>query len=82
VTVRQRDGRGKRKREKEAGREREKKEACRGKRNDGIFFLLIYEFAEELQCSTNLLSTVTTHHFADLVVEPNGESFWLFDSTN
>jgi hypothetical protein len=45
-------------------------------------FLLISEFAEELQCSANLLSTVPPHHFAELLVESNGGSFWWFGSTN
>jgi hypothetical protein len=45
-------------------------------------FLLIYEFAEELKCSANLLSIVAPHHFANLIAELNGEGFWLFGSTN
>jgi hypothetical protein len=69
--------RGRRRREERGRRKRHVEE--REMRN---FFLLIYEFAEELQCSTNLLSTVTPHHFADLVAEPDGKSFWLFGSTN
>jgi hypothetical protein len=40
-------------------------------------FLLICEFAEELQCSANLLSTVAPHHF----VEPTANDFWVFGST-
>jgi hypothetical protein len=55
----------------EAGRERKKKEVGRGERNDE-FFLVIYEFAEELQCSANLLSTVAPHHFVEGFVEPAG----------
>jgi hypothetical protein len=35
--------------------------------------LVIYEFVEELQCLANLLSIVAPHHFAELVVEPDGE---------
>jgi hypothetical protein len=37
--------------------------------------LVVYEFAEELQCSAILLSTVAPHHFAELLVEPVGECF-------
>jgi hypothetical protein len=44
-------------------------------------FLTIYEFAEELQYSANLLSTVAPHHFAEEIVEPAGACFWLFGST-
>jgi hypothetical protein len=44
--------------------------------------LVVYEFAEELQCSAKLLSTVTPHHFAELVVEADGECFLWFGSTN
>jgi hypothetical protein len=62
--------------EKEAGREREKKEGCRGERN--VNFLLIFEFAEELQCSANLLSIVAPHHFAEPFVEPTANDFWLW----
>jgi hypothetical protein len=48
-------------------------------------FLVIYEFAEELQCSANLLSTVAPHHFVEGFVEPakgirsglNKQAFWL-----
>jgi hypothetical protein len=43
-------------------------------------FLTIYEFAEELQYSANLLSTVAPHHFAEEIVEPAGACFWLFGS--
>jgi hypothetical protein len=41
----------------------------RGRRNrwaeerEMMNFLVIYEFADELQCSANLLSTITPHHF-------------------
>jgi hypothetical protein len=38
-------------------------------------FLVIYEFAEELQCSANLLSTVAPHHFVEGFVEPAGGQF-------
>jgi hypothetical protein len=44
-------------------------------------FLLICEFAEELQCSANLLSTVAPHHFAEPFVEPTANDFWVFGST-
>jgi hypothetical protein len=44
-------------------------------------FLLICEFAEELQYSANLLSTVAPHHFAEPFVEPTANDFWLFGST-
>jgi hypothetical protein len=54
--------------QKPAGREREKKER-------GRIFLLISEFAEELQCSANLLSTVAPHHFAEPFVEADGGCF-------
>jgi hypothetical protein len=45
-------------------------------------FLVIYEFAKELQCLVNLLSIVAPHHFAEQLVEPDGGSFWWFGSTN
>jgi hypothetical protein len=48
----------------EAGRERKKKEVGRGEINDE-FFLVIYEFAEELQSSASLLRTVAPHHFVE-----------------
>jgi hypothetical protein len=38
-------------------------------------FLVIYEFVEELQYSTNLLSTVVTHHFVEKFVEHVGGHF-------
>jgi hypothetical protein len=44
--------------------------------------LILYEFAEELQCSAILLSTVAPHHFAELVVEAAGGWFLWFGSTN
>jgi hypothetical protein len=44
--------------------------------------LILYEFAEELQCSAILLSTVAPHHFAELVVEAAGGCFLWFGSTN
>jgi hypothetical protein len=37
--------------------------------------LIIYQFAEELQYSANLLSTVAPHHFVERFVEPAGERF-------
>jgi hypothetical protein len=40
--------------------------------------LVVYEFAEELQCSARLLSTVAPHHFAELDVEPAGECILWF----
>jgi hypothetical protein len=58
---------------KEAGREREKKGRVEERENEN--FLLIFEFVEELQCLTNLLSTVAPHHFAEQVVELDGEGF-------
>jgi hypothetical protein len=39
--------------------------------------LVIYEFAEELQCSANLFSTVTPHHFVELLVESDGGNFFV-----
>jgi hypothetical protein len=38
-------------------------------------FLVIYEFAEELQYSANLLSTVAPHHFIEEFVEPVEDIF-------
>jgi hypothetical protein len=38
-------------------------------------FLVIYEFAEELQYSANLLSTVAPHHFVEEFVESAGGHF-------
>jgi hypothetical protein len=40
------------------------------------------EFAEELQSSAKLLSTVAPHHFVELLVEPAGEYILWFGSTN
>jgi hypothetical protein len=54
---------------KREGEEREREE--REMEN----FLLISEFAEELQCSANLLSTVAPHHFVEPFAEAAGRCF-------
>jgi hypothetical protein len=40
-----------------------------------VNFLLIFEFAEDLQCSANVLSTVDPHHFVEPFVEPTANDF-------
>jgi hypothetical protein len=65
----------------EEGRKREGEER-RVEEREMENILVVYEFAEELQCSAKLLSTVAPHHFAELLVEPAGECFLWFGSTN
>jgi hypothetical protein len=54
---------------KREGEEREREEREIGN------FLLISKFAEELQYSANLLSTVAPHHFAEPFVESAANDF-------
>jgi hypothetical protein len=51
------------------------KEGEEERRLSSPFFLLISEFAEELQWSANLLSTVAPHHFAEPFAEADGGCF-------
>jgi hypothetical protein len=46
-----------------------------GRREKLRIFLIIFGFAEELQYSANLLSTVAPHHFAEWFVEADGGGF-------
>jgi hypothetical protein len=39
--------------------------------------LVVFGFAEELQYSAKLLSTVAPHHFAELDVEPSWRVFFI-----
>jgi hypothetical protein len=57
-------------------RRRKREEEERGGQEREITnFLIIFGFAEELQYSANLLSTVAPHHFVEWFIEPIGERF-------
>jgi hypothetical protein len=58
----------------EEGRKREGEER-RVEEREMENILVVYEFAEKLQCSAKLLSIVAPHHFAELLVELAGEFF-------